>query len=133
VYLQYTETSYNIAANTSNVSWVAFRHPNTVVSAGNGTWSAASAGWSFDVQINGVSLASGASSSYRWKPSNDVQPVDKEYFNGTSTVSDSYHSGTITITHSADGTKTVSTYVYDGGGYFGSATCSGSYVLSDLI
>lgn len=134
IILYYAETSYDLEANTSNVYWSAFRYPNKNKSAGNGTYSTAYiGGWGFNAQLNGTVVVSGSSRSKRWYPNNDVNTADKETFDGPTSGVDSYYSGTITIAHNADGAKTIATYAYDGStSIFGTASCSSSYVLSDL-
>lgn len=129
--LVWTEVSYNIAANTSNVTWVTYRTPNIQVS---GTWDETlPAGWTFNAAINGQTVLSGGQGrSGRWR-SRTAYIGNTEAFYGVNTTANSSYSGTITVAHNADGTKTVATYVYDGStGIFGTASCSGSYVLSDL-
>lgn len=127
------EVSYNIAANTSNVFWQAYRYPNAYVSVGTYDETASGmAGWSHSVVVDGSTVVSGGSRSGRWR-GRAANTSDYEAFYGTNTASNSYYSGTRTISHNTDGAKTISMSVSDGStGIFGSASCSKSYVLSDL-
>lgn len=116
--LTVNEVSYNLNANTSNVTWSLYRY-------------AAKAGWkSFDqtktwpwaVNINGVT-GSGSSNSSYWRTRTSVVGQ-----------TEGIASGTVTVAHNSDGRKTINFSGSDGPGsnIFGSGSCSSTYVLSDL-
>jgi len=114
------EVSYNLTNNTSNVNWTIYRY---TVTSGWNSWDVSKT-WPYNVTVNGVSK-SGSSNSDAFKNNSNA--------GATETIA----SGTVTVTHGADGTKTISFSGYDGtssnqSDIFGNASCSGTYVLSDL-
>lgn len=107
--LTVNQTSQNIAANTSLVSWTleAIKHPSwsSYSFSGSNTWSvnidgfASSGTWTYDFRVVGsVTLASGSH----------------------------------TITHNTDGTKTISSSATAYGTSIGTASCSGSLALTTI-
>lgn len=116
--LRLTEVSYNLTANTSNVNWHLYR---VYVSGNWGSWDQSKT-WPWAVSINGSSWSgSSNSSAFRYSGQN-------------TSIEETISSGSLTVAHNADGTKTIGYSASDGPGsnIFGSASCSGSYVLSDL-
>lgn len=115
--LQLQEVSYNLTANTSNVSWSLYR---IRVSTYSGTYDQTKT-WPWSVNINGSSW-SGSSNSIVFKNNSAIGATE------------SIASGSLTVTHNTDGTKTISFSASDGPGsnIFGSASCSSTYTLSKL-
>lgn len=111
------EVSYNQPANTSNVNWSLYR---IRVSTYSGTYDQTKT-WPWAVSINGSGW-SGVSNSIVFKT------------NAAIGATEGIASGSLSVAHNADGTKTIGYSASDGPGsnIFGSASCSGSYVLSDL-
>ncbi len=111
------EVSYNIPANSSNVNWQLYR---IQVSTWSGSWDQTTT-WPWAVSINGSNW-SGSSNSIAFKTVHNI---------GSTEV---IASSSLTVAHTANGTKTITYSGSDGpgSGIFGSASCSGSYVLSDL-
>lgn len=111
------EVSYNLTNNTSNVNWTLYRIRTTT------GWQSydQTKTWPWAVSINGSGW-SGASNSIVFKNSSGAG------------VTETIASGSLTVAHNVDGTKTIGYSGSDGPGstIFGSASCSGSYVLSDL-
>jgi len=130
--LSITEASNpDIVNNTSNVTWYAYRTPNSQQPIGTYDETLV-AGWSYSVGVNGSTVASGTSRSGRWR-GRIAYVGNIEAFYGTNVNSDSYYSGTVPVTHNADGTKTINVSVYDGTtGIYGTASASCNYVLSNL-
>jgi len=130
IYLRLDETAYNIPANSSTVMWTAYRYSTN---AAWHTWNQ-NAGHSHSIVVNGSSVKSGASKSYRFLNSYAVNSYEQLY--GTSTAkTNTYDRGWITVAHNADGAKTISASVSDnftGGQVPGIASCSISFSLSDL-
>lgn len=118
VRLWLNEVSYNLSANTSNVSWSLYRirASSPIYYSYDQTKT-----WPWAVSINGSNW-SGASNSIVFKT------------NGAIGATEGISSGSLTVAHNSDGRKTISYAGSDGPGstIFGSASCSSSYVLSDL-
>jgi len=131
IYLRLNETAYNISANSSTVAWTAYRYVNT-------TWSGTfnqNTGHSHNVVVNGTSVKSGASRTYRFLNASAIGSYELLY--GTSSANvNTYDSGSINVAHNADGSKAISASISDnftGGQVPGVASCSiASYTLSDL-
>ncbi len=135
--LQVQETNLNVANNTSDVYWRAFRRPNSNGSVGsfdmtNYPTVTNSGYFTYSIYVDGT-VASGNSSSGRWRSRAYATP-DYEQMRGANTTANSWSDGTRSgIGHNADGTRTISISISDGSSsVFGSASCSFSYTLSDL-
>jgi prepilin-type N-terminal cleavage/methylation domain-containing protein len=115
--LNLQEVSYNIAANTSNVSWSLYR---IRVSGSYGSWDQTKT-WPWSVGTNG----------YYWSGSSNSIAFRYGLAAGTT---EGISSGNINITHDSNGNATVGYSGSDGPGssVFVSASCSGSYGLSTL-
>ncbi len=130
IYMRLNETAYNISANSSTIMWTVYRYST------NSAWHTynQNTGHSHSVVVNGSTVKSGASRSYRFLNSYAVNSYEKLY--GTSTANtNTYDRGWIEVAHNADGRKTISASISDsfGGQVPGVAGCSiGSYTLSDL-
>jgi hypothetical protein len=109
LYLAVNETSTNIAANTSVVSW-------SLYIVGNNASFNLDPTSTYSISVNGV-------------PYSGVWTYDFRS-NNTPTL----RSGTTTVTHDANGSKTISasSSATDVGGNLGSASNSGSLVLADF-
>ena len=131
VVLTLQETSMNLNANSSVVTWTAYRR-----SRDNNyhTWNTQyQAEDTHSATVNGTLVYSGPSASKRFYSTYSVWATEALYNTSTANVNSS-DSGSINIAHNADGTKTISGSVSDtfGAEVFGAASCSFNYTLSDL-
>lgn len=115
--LSVDETSLDINANTSVVSWTLYR---IRTSTWNGTYDQTKTWpWSVGVHYSGWS---GSSNSGAFRYNNAI--------GATETIA----TGSTSVGHNSDGTLTLGFSGNDGPGssIFGSASCSGTYTLADL-
>lgn len=115
VILNVTQSSQNIANNTSSISW----NLQVRKSFGSGFWGLDATASSWKVTIDGTEV-SNSSSSYD--------------FRGGAPLTKTIASGTRTITHAGDGSKSiaVSGYWKDNANTLGNATASGTMALSTI-
>ena len=115
VILNVSQTSQNIANNTSNISW----NLQVRKTYGSGFWGADGTASTWAVSIDGTNVSS-SSGSYD--------------FRGGAPLTKTIASGTRTITHAGDGSKSiaVSGYWKDNVNGLGSATASGTMALSTI-
>lgn len=131
VVLTLQETSMDINANSSTVSWWAYRRSrNNAYHTWNLQYQAED---QHNVVVHGTSVKSGPSASYRFYNSYSVWATEALYNTSSANV-DSNNSGAINIAHNADGTATIYGSVSDtfGAQVFGAASCGLNYTLSDL-
>lgn len=115
VILNVTQSSQNIANNTSSISW----NLQVRKSFGSGYWGLDATASTWAVNIDGTNVSS-SSGSYD--------------FRGGAPLTKTIASGTRTITHGGDGSKSiaVSGYWKDNANGLGSATASGTMALSTI-
>lgn len=115
VILNVTQSSQNIANNTSSISW----NLQVRKSFGSGFWGLDNTASTWAVSIDGTNVSSSSG------------PYD---FRGGAPLTKTIASGTRTITHAGDGSKSiaVSGYWKDNANSLGNATASGTMALSTI-
>jgi len=118
LWLDVREVSYNIAANTSNVSWSLYRIKTATFAGTVGSYDLTAWGWNTNIGGN-IYSGSSASSAFRY-----AAPLY---------TTELIYSTTTTIGHDSNGNANMYYGAHDGGrATFGQADCANYYNLSDL-